>query len=54
MQFLSLVIFLDADKKEKTSGSAEHWEERTGISKYVASKGLGLLSRKEQCKIMLR
>jgi len=40
-------------KKEKMSGSAEHREERTGISKYAAPKGVGVLSRKEQCKIML-
>lgn len=53
MQFLCLVVFLDADKIEKMPGSAEHWEERTGFSKCAALRGLGLLFRKEQCRIML-
>lgn len=53
MQFLHLVIFVDADKIEKMPQSAELWEERTGFSKCAALRGLGLLFRKEQCKIML-
>lgn len=51
MQFISLVLFTDVS--EKMSESAEYWEERTDISKCAAPKGLGLLSRKEQYKMML-
>lgn len=39
MWFLSLVVFLDADEEEKTSGSAEHWEERIDISRCAAPRG---------------
>lgn len=47
------MLFPDVNEKEKISGSAEYWEERTDISKCAAPKGLGLLSRKEQYKTML-